>query len=547
MPATFCLTVRFLDPAYHGRENGGEPEWPPSPLRAFQALVAAAGALGRGQIRPADREALVWLERLPPPTVVAPTSEAAEGYGYRLSVPNNSLDRVAEAWARGNDSNVGDANPATHRTMKPVRPTWLRGGDSVHWLWGREEPMCGEASRHVEVLSRLAASIVALGWGIDLAIGRGAILAEEDVARLDGERWLPSGADRGKALRVPRPGTLDELVARHGAFLGRIIDGGSSLAPPTPLSRYAIVRYTRRGETPPRPVAAFSLLRLDGGGFRPFDAVRRALSVAGMLRHATARTARIAGWAEARVESFVLGHGEKQSERAHAAVGHRRFAYLPVPTIEARGDGTSPVAGSVRRVLVASFAEGCEDEIAWARGALSGQELVSAGLPPTPVALLSHIPESDSRLRCYLAPAATWATVTPVVLPGYDDPAHFRRRLAREPAAEKRRALVGRLEHRVAKLMRKAIVQAGFPSALAQHAELDWCSSGFWPGVDLASRYGVPDHLRRFPRLHVRLTWRDAAGNPVKVPGPICLGGGRFFGVGLFAAIAEPRSMPRAP
>lgn len=48
---------------------------------------------------------------------------------------------------------------------------------------------------------------------------------------------------------------------------------------------------------------------------------------------------------------------------------------------------------------------------------------------------------------------------------------------------------------------------------------------------------GVPDHLRRFPCLHVRLYWRDAQGRPVQVPGPVCFGSGRFYGLGLFAAL----------
>ena len=58
----------------------------------------------------------------------------------------------------------------------------------------------------------------------------------------------------------------------------------------------------------------------------------------------------------------------------------------------------------------------------------------------------------------------------------------------------------------------------------------------FCPATDLADRYGVPDHLRRFPCLHVRLHWRDPQGRPVQVPGPVCFGSGRFYGLGLFAA-----------
>ena len=42
MTTYFCISVRFLLPYSHGRDENDEPEWPPSPLRAFQAIVAAS-------------------------------------------------------------------------------------------------------------------------------------------------------------------------------------------------------------------------------------------------------------------------------------------------------------------------------------------------------------------------------------------------------------------------------------------------------------------------------------------------------------------------
>ena len=41
MNSFLCITIRFLQPYAHGRGEEGEPEWPPSPLRVLQALVAA--------------------------------------------------------------------------------------------------------------------------------------------------------------------------------------------------------------------------------------------------------------------------------------------------------------------------------------------------------------------------------------------------------------------------------------------------------------------------------------------------------------------------
>lgn len=529
MASHLCLSTRFLDPAFHGRRDGGRPEWPPSPLRVFQALVAAAAASRRLK---ADRSAFEWLERQAAPILVAPGGLTASG--YRVSVPNNAMDIVAEAWCRGNDSNSGDANPATHRTMKTVRPTLLLGGDVVRYLWPLANPLTDEVHGHVEALADIARSVVTLGWGVDIVVGHGAIVSDEPANALPGERWLPNTDAAGGGLRVPKQGTLDDLIYRHERFLRRL--GADGFTAPPPLSVYDIVVYRRATDPRIRPVAAFSLLKLDASGFRAFDTARRALTVAGMTRHAAKLAAESAGWDELRINAFILGHGDSKDAAEHIAVGPRRFAYLPLPSIEGRGGGKARVVASVRRVMLSSFAEDCDAEIAWARRALSGHELVDED-KQQPVALLSLIPENEKVVRHYTQPAASWATVTPVVLPGYDDPAHYRRRLKRGTSADEQKQLLDRLDERVDGLLRKAITQSGLSEVLADHAEIEWRKVGFWSGTHLADRYGVPDHLKRFPRLHVRLHWRDAQGLPVSIPGPVCLGSGRFYGLGLFAAL----------
>jgi len=145
-------------------------------------------------------------------------------------------------------------------------------------------------------------------------------------------------------------------------------------------------------------------------------------------------------------------------------------------------------------------------------------------------------------LRRYIDRSSTWATVTPVILPGYDDPRKLRRRLfaskqqgpgQRDELGQKQ--MLEKLDSRIDFLLRKAIRQAGYSQELARAAEIECRGVGFWPGTDLAVRYNYPEKLRRFRRVHVRITWRDESGNPLTMPGPICLGGGRFHGLGLFA------------
>jgi CRISPR-associated protein Csb2 len=172
---------------------------------------------------------------------------------------------------------------------------------------------------------------------------------------------------------------------------------------------------------------------------------------------------------------------------------------------------------------------------------LSGAELIAEG-QVSPVAWLSRIPNSDRVLHRYIDRSPTWATVTPVILPGYDDPRKLRRRLfaSKEqgpghPDELGQKQMLEKLDSRIDFLLRKAIRQAGYSQELAKAAEIEWRGVGFWPGTDLAVRYNYPEKLRRFRRVHVRIAWRDASGRPLAMPGPICLGGGRFHGLGLFA------------
>ncbi len=532
MASHLCLSVRFLAPAFHGRRDGGEPEWPPSPLRLFQSLINAAAARWRdGSLAPHARVSLEWLEKQPPPLVIAP--KALSTSGYRLSVPNNSMDIVARAWSRGNYSNVGDSNPATHRTMKTVRSVLLREGDAVNYVWLLPDPISGEVRGSIETLREIARSVVCLGWGIDMAIGHGEILSAEETNALPGERWLPYGAGMA-GLRVPVLGTFNDLVERHKSYVARI--GPEGLAAPTPLSVYQMIEYRRGIDPPSRSIAAFSLLNLDASGFRFFDAVRRTSTVAEMVRGAARRAAKRAGWSDSKIGRIIMGHGEPGGESGHVPVTTARFACLPLPSLEPRSGERTRVVGGIRRAIITSFGDDLEAEIAWVRRALAGDELTRSDIA-RPEALLSLLPATDNMVRPYTRPAAAWATVTPVVLPGYDDPDHYRRRLRVGVSVDDQKRYLDRLERRIEALLRKAINQAGFSEVLAEHAQLEWRTTGFWPGVDLASCYAVPDHLTRFPRLHVKISWRDDENRRLEVPGPVCIGGGRFYGLGLFAAV----------
>ena len=193
MSSFFCVNIRFLGGEFHGRADGGEPEWPPTPLRLFQALVAAASARWRNGVFPDyAKSALSWLERQSAPFVIAPST--TEGTPYRPSVPNNAMDKVARAWMGGNYSNSGDANPATHKSLKTVRPTRLVVKDdesgTLHYLYPVTD--CdAEFKKYREILFSATRSITHLGWGVDMVAANATVITEEEAGNLSGERWRP--------------------------------------------------------------------------------------------------------------------------------------------------------------------------------------------------------------------------------------------------------------------------------------------------------------------------------------------------------------------
>jgi CRISPR-associated protein Csb2 len=508
MKRHLVLSFRFLSPWFHGRRDEGAPEWPPSPLRAFQAVVAAAARSGALE---SMRGALTWLEQRAAPIILAP--EAVESaVGYKLSVPHNAMDLVAKQWSRG-----AEGSAAEHRTMKSLRPHRLPEDAAVHYVWqlDSDEVVAPE-------LIAAARGVVALGWGIDPVVGDGSVVDGVQLASLAAplKTWEPRHGGRCE-LRVPTKGTLDDLERRHAAFLARTSLADPTLRPPPALSAFGIAGYARADQPPAADVAPFTLMRATSDNLRAFDLSRWGMAVAGMLRHAVRIAAERSGWDEARVNACVLGHGEGNEAR---------LLLVPVPSVEPRGKGAE-VVGAVRRIMVFSTDVSSTDA-AWARRALGGMELIDEKTGAVQ-AVLAPTSRREPVLRRYVSEGKTWVTVSPVVLPGHADPGRLREKLRRTMPPEERKSLLERLTRRREALVRKALRNAGFGDGLAFSAEIEIRETGFIAGVERASRYAVPAHLAQAPRFHVKLTWQT------KVAGPICIGSGRFSGLGLFIMVDE--------
>jgi CRISPR-associated protein Csb2 len=518
------ISVHFLDGEFHGRGDNGESEWPPSPLRLFQALTNAAARLDGNGISAQNAAALRCLEAVEqPPEIIA--DKVTTTNGYQLYVPDNVGDLVAKQWSAGKYFN-SDNHPidiSSYRTEKRVRPQRIAGAAAVHYLWTIDD---AELAKHIETLVALARAITRLGWGVDLVVADAAVEKRDATfTSFSGEHWLPVDTAGGASLRVAVVGTLAALDNRHAAFLGRIkhLENGDDIfAPVPPLSTFRVVTYRRATEISQPPYAIFALRRPDDSAFEAFDPQWRRL-----------------------VDSFVLGHDKSDPANIKPTASTARLVFIPLPSIEWRGEDRGNTVGAIRRVLVTVSGHVDVSEFLRIVRALEGQELIDEK-EKRPIAFLHCQSKNDDAIAGYLHKSAVWTTVSPVVLPGHDDPRNLRRRLSdttKPLLATEKAQIVQKLDKRVERLLRTAFIDSGFPPALVADADLQWRGTGFLPGVDLASRYSVPNQCRRFRRLHVRVVWRERSPNgtlgPKQICGPLCIGSGRFSGLGLFIPVEE--------
>jgi CRISPR-associated protein Csb2 len=478
-----CITVCWLDDRYHGLLNrDGPPEWPPSPFRLFQALVA--GVARHGKLDTDIGTSLAWLENLAPPMILAP--HACSGQIVQRFVPNNDADARPDR--------------QTRLTGKTSRPTLIHGEPAVHYLW----PVacaCSETPRVIQA----ARFISCLGWGIDMAHGDGRILEEDEVHELKGVRWFPRpGTMREDGrLRVPKRGSMTDLRSAHQSALNRI-EHGKPLRIVEKPQVFDQVFYTSTERPIGRPYAVFTLRdKRDDSYAHPHA---KLIHIAGMARCASIKAmeefppdgvADAAAW----VQSFVAGH------RSADKGDHRQFSYVPLPSI-----GNVHADAMIRRLMITAPFDS-ETELRHLAAQLDGEQLHSEGDGVGPI--LDRI-RSDGVTRQYLGPSKVWASVTPVILPGHDD---------HKP-------------EKTIKLIERALAQSG----IEERCRFTWGALPYFNNCLSAHKYDRngrrtgyfrPDHLSDLTAVHIRITFEHP------VAGPLTIGAGRHCGLGVLAAINE--------
>lgn len=465
--AALRIEVQWLESRYHGAE------WPPSPWRLYQAMVAGSGAERRRN--PALEAALRHLERLPPPVVTAPRAALLRPVTTRG--PDNDGDVVLALHAKGKPG-AARAKAAKLGSLRTRRAWRFTGPVTYEW------EATGQTPAHLPALARLARSVSAVGQGIDLAIARAGLLEPPPKAR--GVRYTPSGSG-ARLLAVPAPGGLDALDARHRRERTRIRgDRVETASEPDPR----MAGYRCELDLPPVRWAAFSL-RTPGDRALSADGARM-VEVAAMVRHAIGHTAKCAGLGTS-VISELMGHG-----------GEGRISAQPLPSV-----GYWDADGRIRRVLL--VARACVDEDAW-RGVVSrlpGAPLVAKASGEA-VSMLAPLPHTDPMLARYRGTGRRWTSATPVVLPGYDS-------LRGRPRPERS--------------VRRLLRHAGIAESLVERAAFE--RGQRLRGSAHPLSYRRPAHLARYPCAHLTLEWT------VPVRGPLSLGAGTGYGLGLFVPVEE--------
>jgi CRISPR-associated protein Csb2 len=296
-------------------------------------------------------------------------------------------------------------------------------------------------------------------------------------------------------------------MRKHNAFLNRIVhdaQGNQSLNPVAPLTAYRTAAYRRVGDPVGRPYEVFQL-RKDDGSFFSYPE-KKLIHIAGMIRHLAVKILERSlppdvetDW----LETYVAGHAP------NGAVRHRRFSYLPLPSI-----GHVHADQSVRRVMIVA-PMGDDHLLKHLAIRLSGQQLEPTEETAMESPPVLHRVFADSIASQYVRPSTTWTSVTPVILPGHDD----------------------HKSQKTRKLIEAALRQSG----IEQHCNYDWSPVSRFPKSLSAHKYDRdgrpagyirPDHLLTQTAIHLTLRFQSVA-----VPGPLMIGAGRHYGLGLMAGV----------
>lgn len=496
MEKTLLIQARLLDDRYHGHGD-----WPPSPARLYQALIAGNAI---GARLPTDcTAALRWLEALPPPEIRSQRGRL--GLPYTSFVPNNDLDAKG-----GNPARVADI-----RVGKTIRPRHLDARRPILYLWRFQASAAADSA--ADQLCAMAGNLYQLGRGLDMAWAQAEVMdtatAVQAVAAFPGDIFRPGERYGEVTLDCPQPGSLDSLITRFQAQRMRLrsVQEGRKVKvyfTNPPKAQFKPVDYN--------PAERWRLFELraqrDGSPLHSWPQ-HRAVALVEQVRDRIAErlTNALEGQGDL-IERVIIGRHATKTGKAI------RIQLIPLPSI-----GAKYTNRSIRRLLLKVPAD-CPlaiDDIEWALSGLSigaqGAEKATL-VAASDLGMLRHYGlETGDRYR-------TWRSVTPLALPI----SAGRRRI--DPQRRLKEAKGGAERSEEEQRACAAVIQALRHAGLRGHVETVRVQRE--PFSDRGIRAEAFAADTRFPKerlWHIELVFAEPR------EGLIILGDGRYLGLGLMA------------
>lgn len=489
------LTGRAVATERHARERA---EWPPHPGRLFSALVDAAfqaTSPDGTELPDAVRKALEWLERLTPPAICA--GEARRRVVIQSFVPvNDSVTPEVKAGKVPSEGQVDDAVamlPDRRGRQPRFFPTVVPDHAVVHFVWQDAPPE--EVAEHRPALDEVARAVTYLGHSSSLV--RVALTATPPT-KMD---YTPDN-DGGHTFRVPSRGRLTELCHLF-----------ARQARPTP-GHYAA--YRKEDEVKPPPAVCETVY----GDVIVCQIRGPHLPVSGTIRLTRAVRAALISLTDKEsnaVKTLVSGHTpDKDLAR------EEHVAYLPLANVGFNRFSDGKVMGfgvvlprklnkfsGERRAVVRAVAE--LERVWFADGTLHAGA-TTPGL--SPYEWLVAMPGDDApqslQTWAYTGPSKLWATVTPVLMDRHG----------------------GSIEHAIAASVRRQFPADAQPEIVnIEVGPVSW-HLGVPPSHEFP--HATTDAHRQRHRTHALVEF----GQDVR--GPLLVGAGRYFGLGLFRQWTPP-------
>lgn len=497
MPSILLISVRFHEGRYHGTGD-----WPPSPARLFQALIAGAGL--QGPLQAAHVKTLEWLEEMPPPVIAVPF--VSRGQTVSSFVPNNDLDAVG-----GDPRRIGSI-----RAKKAVRPLIFDAEQPLLYAWTLHNKHNDE--KFANAVCQLAEKIYQLGRGIDLGWAWAEIIDETELtnqlADYAGTIHHPSLAGAGEPVLCPVKGSFASLEARYAANQTRFevikTDRGivSQSFRRLPKPKFQSLAY----DSPPIQ-RLFDLRSITEPEQFQVWGLDTAYVLIESLRDAVFK--RLISAFPSKTTQIELRLIGRSSDGSNGGKANERIRLIPLASI-----GHPHADHGIRRVLVVVPAN-CPiraEDLFWA---FNGMELGEAGTR-------GRVSSADDTafLRHYgISYGATeWHTITPAALPE----SAKRRRIepSRRLVEAKNASERGEEQHRARLAVLAALRHAGFNLDVL---DITVQREPFQSNGARAEAFASSSRFSKERLWHVALTFAEA------VQGPLVLGDGRFLGLGVLA------------